>query len=274
MGIASHKAHYEKDRALTEIVFLGTSGYVPTPERDNASFVLTAGETSILIDCPGSPLRKLAAAEVKPLDVGSVFVTHVHADHVYGLPSLVHGLMLREHVFRLFGSVETVDFCRRLLDLFGLREPKYRTRVEFVVLAPGERRDVGQDIDVTAWSVPHQPSSLAFAFRVGPGAKRVVFSGDTPIHPALFEAARGADALVHDCGAPARFFEKYPVLKSVHSSALDLGEWSEKAGIRLLVPVHFLTELDFEVGEMETEIRAHFSGRLFMPSDMDRVVVE
>ena len=259
---------------MTEIIFLGTSGYVPTPERDNAAFLLKTGETSILVDCPGSPLRKLAAAGIKPLDVGSVFVTHVHADHVYGLPSLVHGLMLRDHVFRLFGSAESVDFCRRLLDLFGLREPKYKTRVEFVALAPGEKTAVAGGVDVTAWSVPHQTSSLAFEFRVGPGAKKVVFSGDTPIHPALFEWARGADALVHDCGAPARFFEKFPVLKSVHTSALELGEWSERAGVRLLAPVHFLTELDFEVGEMEKEIRTHFTGRLFMPSDGERVAVE
>jgi ribonuclease Z len=259
---------------MTEIIFLGTSGYVPTPERDNASFVLKAGESAALIDCPGSPLRKLAAAGIKPLDVGSVFVTHVHADHVYGLPSLVHGLMLRDHVFRLFGSAESVDFCRRLLDLFGLREPKYRTRVEFVALVPGESAQVAEGVEVTAWSVPHQTSSLAYEFQLLPDGKRAIFSGDTPIHPALFEWARGADALVHDCGAPARFFEKYPVLKSVHTSALDLGEWSERAGIRLLAPVHFLTELDFEVGEMEKEIRTHFKGRLFMPSDMDKVVVE
>lgn len=259
---------------MAEIIFLGTSGYVPTPERDNASFVLKAGEASILIDCPGSPLRKLATVGIRPLDVGSVFITHVHADHVYGLPSLVHGLMLRDHVFRLFGSAESVDFCRRLLDLFGLREPKYKTRVEFVALAPGEKTAVAGGVDVTAWSVPHQPSSLAFEFRVGPGAKKVVFSGDTAIDPGLFEKARGADALVHDCGAPARFFEKYPVLKSVHTSAPDLGEWSERAGVRLLAPVHFLTELDFEVGEMEKEIRTHFTGRLVLPSDGDRVAVE
>ena len=105
---------------MAEIVFLGTSGYIPTPERDNASFLLRTGATAVLVDCPGSPLRKLASAGVDPLDVGEVFITHVHPDHVYGLPSLVHGLMLREHVLRVHGSAESVDLCRRLLDLFGL----------------------------------------------------------------------------------------------------------------------------------------------------------
>jgi ribonuclease Z len=258
---------------MAEIIFLGTSGYVPTPERDNAAFLLKAGDVSALIDCPGSPLRKLAVAGTKPLDIGSVFITHVHPDHVYGLPSLVHGLMLRDHVFRLFGSAETVELCRRLLDLFGLREPKFKTRVEFVTLVPGERAQVADGVEVTAWSVPHQTSSLAFEFQLLPGGKRAVFSGDTPIHPALFEWASGADALVHDCGAPGRFFEKYPVLNSVHTSAPDLGMWSERAGVRLLAPVHFLTELGFEIGEVEEEIRAHFTGRLVVPSDMDKVEI-
>ena len=259
---------------MAEIVFLGTSGYVPTPERDNASFILKAGKSAALIDCPGSPLRKLAAAGTNPLDVGNVFITHVHPDHIYGLPSLVHGLMLRDHVFRLFGSAETVDLCRRLLDLFGLREPKFRTRVEFVALVPGERAQVAEGVEVKAWRVPHQTSSLAYEFQILPDGKRAVFSGDTPLHPALFEWARGADVLVHDCGAPARFFEKYPILKSVHTSAADLGTWSERAGVRLLAPVHFLTELDFEVGEVEAEIRARFAGRLVVPSDMDRLEIE
>jgi ribonuclease BN (tRNA processing enzyme) len=254
-----------------EIVFLGTSGYLPTAGRDNAAFLLNAGGTSILVDCPGSVIRKLLAAGAGPLDVGNLFVTHVHADHIYGLPSLVHGLMLREHLIRLHGSAETVDFCRRLLDLFGLREPKYRTRVDFVTLAPGQTAAVAADVEAAAWSVPHQPSSLAFGFRSG--GKTAVFSGDTAVDPGLFERARGADALVHDCGAPARFFEKFPVLKNVHTSARDLGDWSEKAGVRLLAPVHFLAELDFDMGEIEKEIRTHYSGRLVLPSDGDRVAV-
>jgi len=259
---------------MTEITFLGTSGYLPTAERDNAAFLLKAGEASILIDCPGSPLRRLAAAGARPLDVRTIFITHIHTDHVYGLPSLVHGLMLRDHVFRLYGSEETVGFCRRLLDLFGLREPKYRTRVELIALGAGDRADVDEGVETTAWSVPHQSSSLAYEFQLVPDGKRVFFSGDTSIHPAFFEAARGADALVHDCGAPARFFEKYPALKAVHTSAADLGMWSERAGVRLLAPVHFLMELPFEIDEIEREIRSHFRGRLVMPADLDRVAVE
>lgn len=259
---------------MAEIVFIGTSGYIPTPERDNAAFLLRTGGAAVLIDCPGSPLRKLAAAGVDPLGVGDVFITHAHPDHVYGLPSLVHGLMLRDHVLRLHGSAETMDICRRLLDLFGLREPRHRTRVEFAPLADGQEEALADGTRVVAWSVPHRTSSLAFEFREAVGGKRVAFSGDTPADPAFFDRIRGVDALIHDCSAPERFFAAYPVLRSVHTSARDLGLRSQKAAVRLLVPVHFLTELGFAIEEIEAEIRAHFTGRLILPADMDRVVVE
>lgn len=259
---------------MTEIVFLGTCGYLPTPERDNTSFLLMNDGTAAMVDCPGSPLRKLAMAGVEPLRVGDLFITHIHPDHVYGLPSLVHGLMLRDHVIRLHGSAETVEFCGRLLDLFELRSPRHRTRVEFVPLGHGKSVRLPDGTGVTAWSVPHKDSSLAFEFRTAGAGKRVVFSGDTPIDPALFERSRGADVLVHDCGSPARFFETYPALKSVHTSALDLGIWSEKAGVRLLAPVHFLTELEFAMEEIEEEIGMHYTGRIVIPSDMDRLEIE
>ncbi len=259
---------------MAEIVFLGTSGYVPTPERDNAAFLLRTGGAAVLIDCPGSPLRKLAAAGVAPLEVSDIYITHVHPDHVYGLPSLVHGLMLREHVLCVHGSAETVDVCRRLLELFGLHAPRHKTRVEFVPLEDGEKETLRDGTEVTAWRVPHKPSSLAFEFRTFPDGQRAVFSGDTPADPALFDKARGADVLVHDCSAPERYFVLYPVLRSVHASALDLGRLSGKAGIRLLAPVHFLVDLGFAAGEIEEEIRAGYKGRLFMPNDMDRLAIE
>ncbi len=259
---------------MIEVIFLGTGGSLASRERDNTAFILKTGEGTVLIDCPGSVIQKMLRVDVDPLHVGAVFVTHVHPDHVYGLPSLIHSLMLRDHVIRLFGSPETTGFCRDLLDLFHLRKPRFKTRVEFVPLGPGNPAARIADLDVSSLRVPHHDSSLSFQFRSTEGEKRIVFSGDTPIHSELFTWARGADALFHDCSGPSRYFRRYPALSVMHTHSLDLGIWSERAQIRRLFPCHFLGELDFEIAEIEEEIKPGFRGPLFIPSDLDKVVID
>ncbi len=55
----------------------------------------------------------------------------------------------------------------------------------------------------------------------------------------------------------------------MHTPALILGEIAEEARVKTLVPIHFLTEVDFAMEEVENEIRKNFSGKLIIPSDLD-----
>jgi len=258
---------------MAEILFLGTGGSMPTRTRDNTAFLLSAGSSRVLIDCPGAVISKLLTAGVDPLSVQALFVTHVHPDHIYGLPSLVHGLMLHDHVIRLFGSSETIAFCAELLDLFHLRTPRYRTRVEPTVLSPGEPDTSIEGMAATARRVAHHPSSLAYKFEIGDGETNAFFSGDTAAEAEFFSWAKGAAWLFHDCSLPSRVFTQYPALSSVHTSSLDLGRLSQEAGVRSLVPCHFLGEIEFSVAEVEHEIRTHYTGRLVIPSDMERLAL-
>jgi len=256
---------------LTEIIFLGTSGPYPSRESDNTAFLVAFGSVKCLLDCPGSVVRKMLQVGADPLEVGHLFLTHAHTDHIYGLPSLVHSLMLRRHLIRVYGSDEALETAAGLLDFFRLREDRYRTRVELVEAASGATVQPAPGLSVDFLKVPHHGSSLALSFTFA--GKRIVISGDTPPCPELFEWARGADVLVHDCAGPSRFFELYPALRSRHTDALALGEWSARAGVGLLVPCHFLAELDFDREEVEREIRRNFSGDLHMPRDLERLAV-
>ena len=74
------------------IFFIGTGSAVPTARRDNTALYVENNSGGLLIDCPGSPLSKLTGLGINPADLKSVFLTHMHTDHVYGLPSLIHSL--------------------------------------------------------------------------------------------------------------------------------------------------------------------------------------
>ncbi len=250
---------------------MGTGGSVATPTRDNTSLLLRSGEDFILIDCPGSLIRKLGKLRIDPRRVRTILLTHIHPDHVYGLPSFIHSLMLEEGEIQFFASAEATSLARRLLDLFELREKNVKTRVRFRSLRPGKKIDISRSLTVKPFPVPHHPSSLAYHFYFKGEGREIVFSGDTPVHAPLFEEARGIDWLIHDSSAPSRFFRKYPELRRVHTSALDLGRMSQEASVKGLVPIHFLGEVGFSPAEIEREIRQGYRGRLIIPEDLQKL---
>ncbi len=256
---------------MVELCFLGTGGSVATEERDNTSFLIKPENELFLVDCPGGVFQKIKKLNLEPRNITAILVTHIHPDHVYGLPSLVHSLMLDEGLIRLYGSAESVDLCKDLLDLFHLREKKIKTRIEFVILDAGENFELRDSIQCASLKVPHSPSSLAFHFRFNQENKDLVYSGDTSCDASLFQYAAGKDYLVHDCSAPSRVFKDYPSLQTMHTHSLQLGLHSQQYGIKCLIPCHFFGELDFSLQEIEEEIRKNYTGRLIIPGDFERI---
>jgi ribonuclease Z len=256
---------------MAEMYFLGTGGSVATRKRDNTSVLIPGKGGLLLVDCTGNIVQKIKRLGYEPRQVRFLFLTHIHPDHVFALPSLIHGLMFEEGEILLLGSAETVSFARRLLDLFDLRRREFRTRVVFKILRPGKRIRLDAATSALALKTPHHSSSLAYRFYLERIKKEVLISGDTPLHPPLFAAARGIDYLIHDASAPSRYFRKYPALYKMHTAARDLGRLSRKASVRCLIPCHFLGELDFSLAEVRKEIRREFKGKLIIPRDLRKI---
>ncbi len=259
---------------MSELYFIGTGGSVATERRDNTSLLLLTRESSLLIDCPGSVIQKLRKLNFDPRSISALLVTHVHPDHIYGLPSLVHSLMLDECLLPIYGSEKTVRFCADLLDLFNLRSEKVKCRIELIGVKEGDGHQLSPFLSCSFFRVPHSPASIAFHFCLENEGVHVIYSGDTPVHPALFQEAAGADYLVHDCSAPSRFFQEYPSLRSMHTDALSLGKHAQEAGVKNLLPCHFFGEIDFSMDEIEAEIRRNFRGNLIIPRDLSRILLQ
>jgi ribonuclease Z len=71
------------------LVFLGTSGAVPTPERGLSSTLLRRGGERVLVDCGEGTQRQLMRAGVGINQIGVIALTHMHADHYLGLPGML-----------------------------------------------------------------------------------------------------------------------------------------------------------------------------------------
>lgn len=242
-----------------------------TEDRDNTSFLFLSQENVVMIDCPGSVIQKLKKAQVDPRRVHSIIVTHIHPDHIYGLPSLIHSLMLDECVIEILGSEISVNFCASLLDLFHLRSEKVKCHVNFIPIMEDKNYRISPSLTCSFHRVPHSPSSMGVGFHQEEEGVELFYSGDTPRYPELLQRMKNLDFLVHDCSAPSRFFEEYPSLYSMHTDSLTLGEMAQETGVSHLVPCHFFGELDYSLDEIEKEIRENFRGDLTIPDDFSRI---
>jgi ribonuclease Z len=120
-----------------DLVFLGTSGSMPTSFRSAPSLLVRRGGERLLVDCGEGTQRQLLVSSVGLVDLREVFLTHYHADHYLGLPGMLKTFALRgrEEPITIHGPTGLQSMFADLRRIFGKLTYDY-TLVE---LAPGDR---------------------------------------------------------------------------------------------------------------------------------------
>ncbi|MBO9129754.1 ribonuclease Z [Bacillus sp. 165] len=75
-----------------EFVFLGTGAGVPSKGRNVSSLVLQLLEergVSWMFDCGEATQHQILYTSIKPRRLEKIFITHLHGDHIFGLPGLL-----------------------------------------------------------------------------------------------------------------------------------------------------------------------------------------
>lgn len=70
------------------VTFLGTSGAVPTTERNPTALLVEREGDRLLFDCGEGTQRQMMRYRTG-FDIEHIFITHIHGDHVFGLPGLL-----------------------------------------------------------------------------------------------------------------------------------------------------------------------------------------
>ncbi|MGZ5177759.1 MAG: MBL fold metallo-hydrolase, partial [Burkholderiales bacterium] len=68
------------------VTLLGTGSPTPAMNRFGPSTLVEAGEQKFLFDAGRGALQRLTQLKVRWQDVEGVFLTHLHSDHLVGLP--------------------------------------------------------------------------------------------------------------------------------------------------------------------------------------------
>lgn len=198
--------------SVNRIVTLGVKGG-PSLRAGGAmpsSSLLELDGQRIVIDAGLGVARGLVQAGVALNTLSTVFITHLHSDHVLELGGLLHtawvsGLKTRVRVYGPegiagywagFQAALAYDIHLRVVD--DGRIPLAEL-VEIITITEGAVPFDG--LQVRALAVNHPPVNFAYAYRFE-GSKTVTFSGDTCYHPPLANFAKGSDVLVHEALLP------------------------------------------------------------------------
>ncbi|MGH3136589.1 MAG: MBL fold metallo-hydrolase, partial [Gaiellaceae bacterium] len=104
-----------------DVVFLGTSGSMPTAKRALSATLVRRGGDRLLFDCAEGTQRQLLRSDVGLVELEEVYLTHFHADHYLGLPGMLktYSLRGRELPLRIYGPRGLDELLSALRRIFG-----------------------------------------------------------------------------------------------------------------------------------------------------------
>jgi ribonuclease Z len=143
-----------------DLVFLGTSGSMPTAQRAPTAILVRRGGERLLFDCAEGTQRQLLRSNVGLIELREVFLTHYHGDHYLGLPGMLKTFALRgrEVPITIYGPPGLADLFSALRRIFGRLTYPY----ELIEVRPGEVLDRGE-YKLATFPVNHGVSAMGYA---------------------------------------------------------------------------------------------------------------
>ncbi|MEQ5208241.1 ribonuclease Z [Proteus vulgaris] len=105
-----------------ELIFLGTNAGVPSKDRNVTSMVLdlqNKQKSMWMFDCGEATQHQILHTRVKLPRLNKIFITHLHGDHIFGLPGLLCSRSMggTEAGLTVYGPTGIKDFIETSLTL-------------------------------------------------------------------------------------------------------------------------------------------------------------
>lgn len=273
----------QNESKTIKVTLLGTGTPAVRAHRSGPSTMVQAGGETLLFDVGRGAVLRLQQAGVRFDEVDEVFLTHLHSDHLVGLPDLwLSGWVLgrRNQSLKIRGPYGTKLLLEHLalafsydIDIRSNGSAKLPVGgVETIVTEISEGVVYQKNgVSVTAFGVDHDPVKPAFGFRVDYGGRSVVISGDTLYSRNLIKHAQGVDVLIHEVAYANEMERKnpfYEYIVSTHTTPQEAAKIFSETKPRLAVYTHVITWDVSSDAELVPETKKTYSGEVVVGEDL------
>jgi len=241
-----------------KVTLLGTGSPAPVMKRFGPGTLVQVGGQNLIFDAGRGVTQRLMQSGLKLGQVQALFLTHLHSDHVIGIPDLwLTGWLQaaygqRKSPFKVYGPEGTRNLMAGLEQAYDWdiktrladqKLPPDGVKVQVTEVEEGVVYD-NSGVKVTAFVVDHGDLiKPAFGYRIDYGGRSIVISGDTRFSENLIKHATGVDLLIHQVAAAHEDLLKIPVFKVImehHTSPEEAGVVFSRAKPKLAVYYHFV----------------------------------
>jgi ribonuclease Z len=264
-----------------KVTLLGTGTPPPLMNRFGPATLVQVGSKTILFDAGRGATQRMWQIKAPFGKLDALILTHLHSDHVVGIPDIwLTGWLRgpygrRDDPLRVLGPAGTEDMMTHLQAAYAW---DVNTRVEDQKMSREAAGIVATDV---APGVVYEADGVTIT-RIDYDGRSVVISGDTKRVQSLVDAARGVDLLVHSIGAAKpELLAAAPIWRAImahHIEPEDAGRVFAKTAPTMAAFTHVVALTNGKIPpvgaeEIMTRTRTTYDGPLTMGQDLMAFVI-
>ncbi|MGI9275062.1 MAG: ribonuclease Z [Endozoicomonas sp.] len=157
------------------LTFLGTSAGMPTTERNVTALALALDDSRdwYLVDCGEGTQQRLLRCRYTLSGLKTIFITHVHGDHMFGLPGLITSASMqgRQEPLTICAPEGVESFVRHSLACAAVTELPFELEFRRTDMDGFQLDD--DHVTVTSHALSHRVPSYGFRFTEKPGSRHL-----------------------------------------------------------------------------------------------------
>lgn len=221
-----------------QVTILGCGSAMPTTLHNPPSQLIELNEKLFMVDCGEGTQLQMRRFKARMSKLQSVFISHLHGDHIFGLPGLLSTLSLlgRTKDLTIYAHKEINLMLKPLLIYLG---HYMQFKIHLVPLNPDSHEVLfeNRSIRISSFPLKHRIAANGFLFEEIKSGRSFAYCSDTAFYPEIIPYIKGSNLLFHE--ATFAESERQRAMETYHSTASQAAEIAKAAEVKKLVIGHY-----------------------------------